>query len=232
MKNWFASALMGASMMTAVSAQAVPLFEVGLAVDGSGSISAANFNLQRQAYISAIQNIVPTDGTVALAIVQFGANTVVTEQSYIVINSAADIATVVGNLSAANFVQLGGGTPLGPAIQSLATTLLAQGNTGARQIIDVSTDGVGNQGINQVTAANNAIAAGIEQVNCLGVGPSANCNFEAGVGSFEVLAANFRQFQTTLENKIRRELEIPEPMSLALFGLGLAGIGLMRRRAG
>jgi hypothetical protein len=35
-----------------------------------------------------------------------------------------------------------------------------------------------------------------------------------------------------LTDKIRIEVfGVPEPMSMAIFGLGLAGLGLMRRRA-
>jgi hypothetical protein len=39
-------------------------------------------------------------------------------------------------------------------------------------------------------------------------------------------------FGTALTNKIQTEvIGVPEPMTLALFGLGLAGLGVMRRRA-
>ena len=55
--------------LAATSANAATL-ELGLAIDGSGSMSVAEFNLQRDAYISVLSDItvLPRDGTTAIGI--------------------------------------------------------------------------------------------------------------------------------------------------------------------
>ncbi len=214
-----------------VSSRAATL--LGLAIDRSGSISVGDFNLQRQAYINVLNdiNVVPRDGSVAIGVYSFGA-TVITEfpAAFITAGNHAALIAAVSGMTQVN----SGATALGPAIQAAAADLLAlvPANNTDRHIIDVSTDGAGNSGINQVTASANAIAAGIDQVNGLGVGGSANLNFVAGVGSFGVQVDSFDDFETAIERKIVREVHgTPEGgFTVLMLGGAMLGLAWFRRR--
>jgi hypothetical protein len=140
----------------AMPAGAAPIIGLSLLIDESGSISNANFALQNNGYINALTNELPTDGSVALEIKTFG-NTVVSLFSLQTI-TAATKATALAALGANT--QSGGGTATGPAIQAAQADLLSFAGL-LRRIIDVSTDGFGNVGINETTAAQNAVTAGI-----------------------------------------------------------------------
>ncbi len=216
--------------LAATSANAAVL-ELGLAIDGSGSMSVAEFNLQRDAYISVLSDItvLPRDGTTAIGIKVFGTaiTNVFTMAEITAANHGALIAALVG------MTRPGTSTSISGAITAFTTEIFSNGITSSRQIIDVSTDGINNVG-NLNTARTNALAAGIDQINCIGIGPGANCApVIAGTGSFGLNATTFGEFETALRRKILVEVRgVPEPGTwmMMIFGFGLAGTALRRQR--
>jgi hypothetical protein len=219
----------------ATEARAVPVdTELMLLLDGSGSISNANFNLQRDAYVSTLNSLLPTDGRVTIGVWVFGG-----DQAQVFaptnIASATDKTNLLNAISGLNATTRAGidtgSTAIGDAINvafaAFTTNLL---DAAIRQLIDVSTDGGNNAGVDDVTAAANAVAGGVEQVNCVGIGGAANCGFIAGTGSFSLNAGDFTAFQTSLDTKLRTELNIPEPATLGVLAIGLIALGATRFR--
>lgn len=229
-----AAAVVGLTLSVAsMTAQALPI-GLGLVIDGSGSISGANFTTQKNGYIAALNNVLPADGSVAVGVYQFS-SAAQTEFSFQVINNATDLANLVAAIN--GMTQLGGATAIGDGINLAASQMAAFGYANLEKaVIDVSTDGGNNTGANPSTAASNFVTAALAtastegNVNCLGIGGSANCGFIAGPNSFSV-NATFATLQTTLEGKIEQELGIlPEPGMIAIFALGFAGLIATRRR--
>ena len=208
---------------------------IGIVIDGSGSISGADFTTQKNGYISALTSLLNIDGSNSIGVWQFSA-TVSPVFAVQKIDSAAKKTALLTAIGA--MVQIGSSTAIGDAITTAATamnlfnTALNCGSIGGcgNRIIDVSTDGDNNTGSDPTVAANAAFATGIK-VNCLGVG-IALCNFNnaPGVGS-DFPAATFAQFEAVLRTKLSAELTpTPEPLTMSLFGAGLVGAAALRRR--
>lgn len=217
-----------------VSAAPIPV-ELVLAIDASGSINGADYQLQKQAYANVLaSSLITTDGTIAIGVVEFGAN-VQTVFALTVINSAAAKNTLLAAINGLNRNGIDtSGTAIGSAINSAQGLLAGLDHANGNQVIDVSTDGSNNTGANLTASVSSANVAGTV-VNCLGVGPGANCNFvntaaNLGMGGFSVNAVNFAAFQTALEQKIAQETgQVPEPTLMTLAGLGLVGLVVRRR---
>ncbi len=226
------AAIAGAACLAvgAGTANAAVSLELGLALDESGSISAAEFNLQRNAYINVLSDlsVLPRNGTIAIGVKKFGSATTNVFTTAVITN--ANHGALITALT--NMLKIGGGTNIGSAINAFTTEITTNGIISTRQLIDVSTDGFGTVG----TSRQDAIAAGIDQINCIGIGPGADCTVvQFGPGSFSLQANTFAEFETALRRKIVREVQggVPEPDTwmMMILGFGVIGIAVRRRNA-
>lgn len=229
---------------TASAANTSVGLELLLLTDVSGSVSTAEYNLQKNGYVNAFKSaevqsaIAATPGGIA---VYYGEWSGTTEQAqkvgWTLITNATE-ATAFANALAATSRSFNGSTAPGSALNWATPFFASNLFDSARQVIDVSGDGAQNVGANTAAARDAALAAGVDAINGLPILGEAGLlnwytdNIQGGSGSFTLAAADFDSFQTAIEQKLAREIrqDVPEPISAALVGIGLLGLGLSRRR--
>ncbi|MCM8529691.1 MAG: DUF1194 domain-containing protein [Lentisphaeraceae bacterium] len=231
------------TMLVAMSVISVnaEVVELGLLLDGSGSMRQAGWDAQIQAYEDIFQddfftNIVTPGDELHVTVYQFS-NNVVREIDLTHIDSDATAAAFGAQIGA--FSWMDSITNTSNAVNDAAAYLLGNGLVSDRMILDVSTDGVpyggGANPIGRaIQAAEDAAAEGIT-VNAIGIGQNITESFlddftSAGNG-FYVIANGFDEFKDSLRTKLAREIQAtPEPSSYALMLIGLFGLIMIRRR--
>lgn len=261
------SALIGTSCFlsvllfsTTTKAQTVVDLELALLLDGSGSVGNTGFNFQLDAYRNVftdpnffndlVSSSIPDGGLgrIAVSTFQFGSN--VTQEIDWTLIDDQDSATNFGN-QFLSITRGGGSTNITDAIDNatngtpadITSGILTNEFSGNRKVIDISTDGQPNSNAGSTQASIDAIAAGIDAINAIGVGSGIDENFLSnnivrGDDSFLILASDFTEFEESLRVKITREVtggnggnggnggtQVPEPanvmglLTIATFGV-------------
>jgi hypothetical protein len=194
--------------------------ELILMVDGSGSIDAGEFELQRQGYIRALSDprvveaiAVGLNRRIALAYVEWsGPALQAVVAPWSAIATADDMAAFVQQLAEKPRLLYGGGTAVGAAIFYGAASLLGNGFDGRRLVIDVSGDGANRNGPPAELGRDQAVAQGMT-VNGLpiledepGLDQYYERNVIGGPGAFSIPAKGFKDFATAIRMKLIREI--------------------------
>jgi uncharacterized protein YegL len=233
--------------LTSVSAQG-PETQLAMLLDGSGSIMADDFSVMLTGLADAIENpdCVPQDGSFELTVIQFGSYTQ-TEIPPTVID-ATNVSSIAATVR--GIIKMGGTTPMSDAI-ALATAEITGSpsfGTAAKQVINLSTDGAPNSPPDTETARNDAIAAGIDEIDVEAIGyfpfvawlgdhiayPQPGTIHGPGYASWPPpapgwvrLVDNFDAYAATICGKfgvILQPSAIPEASTLILLGSAVSGL--------
>jgi len=217
-----------AAPSSAQSPQSVDLALV-LAVDASGSVDQARFELQKQGYvaafrhprvISAIQS--GTSGAIAVIMMQWtGPALQVTAVPWTKISDATSANTFADAIARAPRALFSGGTSISGAIDTSMALLFDNPFRAARRVIDISGDGANNRGrpVNQARDEATARGVGINGLPILALEPDLDRyyrdNVIGGPGAFMIAARDYETFADAILKKLIAEIAAVTPTELA-----------------
>lgn len=206
--------------------------ELQLLMDVSGSVSASEFNLQLQGYVDAFYNqdvqsaiLNTSDGKLGAIAVQMIMWSGTTQQSVMTDWFHLYDMTSINNFAAtldALVRPFAGMTAPGSAMAFGALQFDTNDYTAARQVMDVSGDGIRNAGLDTATVRDQLLASGIDTINGITIGQDYADgvlqnwyveNVAGGQDAFVINATTFADFGNALQLKLAAEIEggiIPE----------------------
>lgn len=191
-----------------------------LAVDVSSSVDAREFRLQMRGYADAFRNprVIQAATTglqkrIAVTLVQWSN---LHDQRQVVpwtiLGSEPEAAALADAIERAPRAVPPGSTSISGAIDFAARLIAGSGYRAARRVIDVSGDGLNNQGRPPAAARDTATAAGIT-VNGLAITSEVLAldiyfedNVIGGPGAFSVATDSFDRFPEAILKKLLREI--------------------------
>jgi hypothetical protein len=215
------AAILVASLAPRSAAAQTPVdLQLVLAVDVSGSVNTARFELQKQGYVAAFRS--PrllqairsgTTGSIAVMMLQWtGPSLHVEVVPWMLITDEASMHAFAQAIEAAPRQLFGGGTSISGAIDYAATLFDDTPMKGARRIIDVSGDGANNRGRPAAEARDAAVAGGIGINGLPIVALEPNLaqyyrdNVIGGPGAFVVVAESYETFADAVLQKLVTEI--------------------------
>ncbi|WP_448567950.1 DUF1194 domain-containing protein [Thalassotalea ganghwensis] len=250
LKNLSKSLLCCAALFTAsANANLIEVdLELQLLADVSYSVDAKEYALQLQGYSNAFRdaNVISAieSGTIGSIAVQYiewsGSADQAIQLDWTLIDSQASAYAFADALDALTRA-FDNNTAPGSALNFGSSLFFNNDYDAARQVIDVSGDGNQNQGSSTSAARDAALAAGIDTINGITIGDASGLqdfykqNIIGGTNAFHIHADSFADFTAGISQKLVREItgggsEIPEPSSVALFGLALLGFASASRK--
>lgn len=238
--------------------------ELQLLVDVSGSISAEEYSLQTQGYAAAFRDTDVLDaifsGATQSIAVQYIEWSGFSEQQIQVdwflidsVASAAAFADLILGLDIPSEAHRAfglidpvtglrkGATAIGRAIR-YGADLFDNNIESARQVMDISGDGVNNSGsgANSTpdTQRDRALSMGVDQINAIVIGDNTVAdhyrdNVIGGDDSFMISIPEMNQFETGIKQKLSQEIratQVPEPSTGIMIALAGAALLASRRK--
>ncbi len=206
------------------SAQAVDL-QLILAVDTSGSVSEARFELQKQGYVAAFRSpqllraiASGSRQSIAVTMMQWtGPGLQIQVVPWMQIKDVASMHAFADAVAAVPRRLFGGGTSISGAIDRAMMMFPMTELKGARRVIDVSGDGTNNRGRPVTQARDEAVAAGatINGLPILALEPELDQYYQdnvvGGPGAFVVPAQSYETFAEAVLKKLVIEVaDVPQ----------------------
>jgi hypothetical protein len=196
-----------------------------LAVDVSGSVSEARFQLQKQGYVAAFRDpqvlsAIRSGAAQAIAATMFqwtGYNLQVHVVPWMVIRDEASAEAFAAAIERAPRQLFGGGTSISGAIDYGMGLLSDSPFKAARRVIDISGDGSNNRGRAAGEARDEAVRAGvvINGLPILALEPHLDRyfwdNVIGGPGSFLIAAESYEAFAVAVRKKLITEIAMLDP---------------------
>ena len=221
--------LLGMAKCEPAAAETAVDLQLVLAVDASGSVSEARFELQKQGYVAAFRSpqLLRAIGSgranaIAVTMTQWtGPALQIQVVPWMLINDEASMLAVAGAIAAAPRQLFGGGTSISGAIDHAMTLFPTTELKGARRVIDVSGDGVNNRGRPAADARDDAVRAGvgINGLPILVLEPNLDHYYKdnviGGPGAFVIAAESYATFTEAVLKKLVTEIAAAErPMMM------------------
>jgi hypothetical protein len=213
--------LLASAIIGFAAAPVMPVaVQLVLAVDVSGSVNQARFELQRHGYAEAFRSVAVQQairstgtGSVAVAMLQWtGPSLHVVAVDWTLVSDTASAERFAAAIEQAPRALFGGGTSISGAIDYAMTMFPSSSFLAPRRVIDISGDGANNRGRFAEDARDEAVQAGvvINGLPILTLEPELDEYYRdsviGGPGAFVIAVRSYEEFAQAIRSKLVTEI--------------------------